>query len=234
VRDQHIAAGERVLHSLASTPVLVVWRTRGGTIAGMVFTPADVRTWLARVPGFVFGLETLDNQVILPAAHDKLRAERVLSFGNAHWRLSAAAIQPTAEPRNRQVLLLTSLSLVIVLVLTGSYAVIKAVSRELAVSRLQADFVSAVSHEFRTPLTTLRSMSEMLERGRVPTEERKQRYYSLISRETQRLHRLVEDLLDFGRMEAGKKQYDMRPTQMSTIVSEVVVEVSEEHAAAGF
>ena len=51
-------------------------------------------------------------------------------------------------------------------------------------SRLQSDFVSAVSHEFRTPLTTLRSMSEMLERGRVPTEERKQRYYTLMSRET--------------------------------------------------
>ena len=56
----------------------------------------------------------------------------------------------------------------------------------------------------------------------------------LISRETQRLHRLVEDLLDFGRMEAGKKQYDMRPTEISTLVSQVVAELSEEHAARGF
>jgi signal transduction histidine kinase len=172
--------------------------------------------------------------MILPVSKEKPHADRVLSFANAHWRLTASAAQPESEGRNRQTLLLTGLSLVIVLVLTGSYAVVKSVSRELAVARLQADFVSAVSHEFRSPLTTLRSMSEMLERGRVPSDERKQRYHSTISHETQRLHRLVEDLLDFGRMEAGKKQYDMRPTEISTLVSQVVAELSEEHAAHGF
>jgi signal transduction histidine kinase len=233
-RVEHIDAGERVLETVGSAPVVAVWRTRDEITAGLVFTAADIRAWLAPVPGFAFGLETLDNQVILPTTRQGPHADRVLSFANAHWRLSTAAVQPASEPRNRGMLLLASLSLVIVLVLTGSYAVVKSVSRELAVARLQADFVSAVSHEFRSPLTTLRSISEMLERGRVPTEERKQRYYSLICRETQRLHRLVEDLLDFGRMEAGKKQYDMRPTQISTVVSEVVAELSEEHAAGGF
>ena len=233
-RNEHIASGERVLQAASSTPVLVIWRTRGETTAAIVFTPADIGTWLARVPGFDFGLETLDHQTILPVPKEKPHADRVLSFANAHWRLIASAAQPQSEARRRQPLLLTGLSLVIVLVLAGSYAVVKAVSRELAVARLQADFVSAVSHEFRSPLTTLRSMSEMLERGRVPSEERKQRYYSMISRETQRLHRLVEDLLDFGRMEAGKKQYDMRPTGISTLVSQVVAELSEEHATRGF
>ena len=176
---------------------------------------------MARVPGFAFGLETLDNQVILPAPKEKTarRIER------CRLRMRIGGLQPARPSRRarrtkRQPLLLTGLSLVIVLVLTGSYAVVRAVSRELAVARLQADFVSAVSHEFCSPLTTWQSMSEMLERGRVPSEERKQLYYSMISRETQRLHRLVEDLLDFGRMEAGKKQYDMRPTgDFSTPVS---------------
>lgn len=233
-REEHIDSGERVLQAGTARPVLVVWRTRGDTIAGMAFTAADIRAWLARVPGFAFGLETLDGDAILQSPQGKPHADRVLTFANAHWRLSAAAVQSIGEPQSRQMLLLTGLSLVIVLVLTGLYGVVKAVSRELAVARLQADFVSAVSHEFRTPLTTLRSMSEMLERGRVPNEERKQRYYSLISRETQRLHRLVEDLLDFGRMEAGKKRYDMRPTDMATLVSEVVADLSQEHAAHGF
>jgi signal transduction histidine kinase len=233
-RNEHVATGERLLQPVSSMPVLTVWRTHGGTIAGMVFSPADIAGWLARFPGFAFGLQTLDSQTVLPVPKQEPHADRVLSFASAHWRLTAAEAAPRSEPRNRQTLLLAGLSLVIVLVVTGSYAVIKAVSRELAVARLQADFVSAVSHEFRSPLTTLRSMSEMLERGRVPTEERKQRYYSLISRETQRLHRLVEDLLDFGRMEAGKTQYDMRPTEMSTLVSQVVAELSEEHAAGGF
>ena len=180
------------------------------------------------------GCTTPEHQPLLSVANSQPQTHRVLSFANVHWRLTAEPIGPIAEPPARQILLLASLALVVILVLTGSYAVVRAVSRELAVSRLQSDFVSAVSHEFRTPLTTLRSMSEMLERGRVLTEERKQRYYTLMSRETARLHRLVEDLLDFGRMEAGKRQYNMLPTEISTLIPQVVGEFSEENAASGF
>jgi signal transduction histidine kinase len=231
---EHIASGERVIEAGPSMPMLVIWRTRGETIAAMAFAPADIRKWLESVPGFAFGLETLDQQKLLPVPDVNPRTDRVLSFANAHWRLTAGPAGPGGEPRSRQALLLTGLSLVIVLVLTGSYAVVRAVSRELAVARLQADFVSAVSHEFRSPLTTLRSMCEMLERGRVPGEDRKQRYYSLMSRETERLHRLIEDLLDFGRMEVGKKQYEMHPIEISTLVPQAIAEFSEESAARGF
>ena len=84
--------------------------------------------------------------------------------------------------------------MIILKVLTGSYAVMRAVSHKLAVARLRADFVSAVSHEFRSPLTTSRSMSEILERGQVPTEDRKQPVQSHGSRD-RAPHRLVEDLL---------------------------------------
>jgi signal transduction histidine kinase len=76
-------------------------------------------------------------------------------------------------------------------------------------------------------------MSEMLERGRVPTEERRQRYYGLMARETARLHRLVEDLLDFGRMDAGVRQYDLRSTDVSSLVSQTVLEFQEQYAASG-
>jgi len=75
------------------------------------------------------------------------------------------------------------------------------------VARLKSDFVSTVSHEFRSPLTAIRQLSELLQRGRVPTEEKRQEYYGLISRESGRLSRLVENLLDFSRMEDGRKQY---------------------------
>jgi signal transduction histidine kinase len=233
-RNEHIAGGERVITAAPSSPVLLIWRSSGQRTAGMVLAPADIRTWLARVPGFAFGLQTLDEQILLQPPNEKIHADRVLSFANAHWRLTAFPAGPSSEFQSRETLLIAGLSLVIVLVLTGSYAVVKAVSREVAVARLQADFVSAVSHEFRSPLTTLRSMSEMLERGRVPSEERKQRYYSLMSRETERLHRLVEDLLDFGRMEGGKKQYDMREIEISTLIPQAVSEFSEENDARGF
>jgi signal transduction histidine kinase len=190
--------------------------------------------WLARTPGFAFGLETADRRSLIPIQAAEKRVERILSFAGAHWRLVAAPTASGIEHKGAESLLLASLLLVIILVLTGSYAVINAVSRELSVAQLQTDFVSAVSHEFRSPLTTLRSTSEMLERGRVPTEERKQRYYGLMARETQRLHRLVEDLLDFGRMDAGVRQYELRSTDVSTLVCQTVLEFQEQRSASGF
>ena len=70
-------------------------------------------------------------------------------------------------------------------------------------ARLQSDFVSAVSHEFRTPLTALRQFNELLAEGDGPAPEKRQTFYGAQSRATDRLQRLVESLLDFGRMEAG-------------------------------
>jgi signal transduction histidine kinase len=233
-RSAGIASGERVIWVQDSEPVLLVWRARGDVVAGVALRSEYVRSWVTGMQGFAFGLETPDGRTLFSVPHGKTQAHRILSFANAHWRLTAVPTAKTAEAHSRQTLLLTGLSLVIVLVLTGSYAVVKAVSRELAVAQLQADFVSAVSHEFRSPLTTLRTMSEMLERGRVPGEDRKQLYYGLMSRETQRLHRLVEDLLDFGRMEAGAKPYNMCPTDISKLVPQAVAEFCEDKAASGF
>ena len=92
----------------------------------------------------------------------------------------------------------------LVLVLGGAgYLVTRAISRELEVARLQSDFVAAVSHEFRTPLTSLRQLTEILVDERVVDDNRRRAYYGALARQTDRLHRLVESLLDFGRLEAG-------------------------------
>jgi signal transduction histidine kinase len=88
----------------------------------------------------------------------------------------------------------------------------RAISREFAVARLQADFVSAVSHEFRTPLTSIRQLAEMLARGRMESEPHKQRAYELMLGQSDRLGRLVESLLDFGRMQA--RQYKFRSDRL--------------------
>ena len=82
------------------------------------------------------------------------------------------------------------------LTLMGGYWTARAAAREFAVARLQADFVSAVSHEFRTPLTLLRQLSELLASGTTTSEDRRRRYYDVLARESARLHRLVEGLHD--------------------------------------
>src|SRR5436309_11815623 len=68
-------------------------------------------------------------------------------------------------------------------------------------------FVSAVSHEFRTPLTSLCQLSELLMRDRVASDADRRQYYELLHRESHRLRRLVEALLDFGRLEAGRMPF---------------------------
>jgi signal transduction histidine kinase len=122
----------------------------------------------------------------------------------------------------------------VLLVLVSAYAVNRGISQELRVARLQSDFVSAVSHEFRSPLTTLRTITELLVQNRILDESRRQTSYEFLDRETNRLHRLVEALLDFGRMESGRKQYRMQPLDAFQLVRLAVAEFSEEAAANGF
>jgi signal transduction histidine kinase len=91
---------------------------------------------------------------------------------------------------------------------SATYFMARAMRREADVARLQSDFVAAVSHEFRSPLTTIRQMAEMLEMRRIDDDTRRHRYYSVLAGEAARLQRLVETLLDFGRMEARASGID--------------------------
>lgn len=119
-------------------------------------------------------------------------------------------------------------------ILGSGYVVHRAISRELRVGRLQSDFVAAVSHEFRSPLTTLRTITELLAQNRITDESRRQQSYVFLERETTRLHRLVEDLLDFGRMESGRKQYRTEAHDAFQLVRATLADFSEQAETQGF
>ena len=126
------------------------------------------------------------------------------------WTLHVTSADPAADSAffaGRRRLLLAGFAVLALVLVAGSYFIMRSIARELAVARLQSEFVSAVSHEFRTPLTSLRQLAEMLAKGRVPTEELRQKSYDILSHESERLQRLVESLLDFGRIEAGRFRY---------------------------
>jgi signal transduction histidine kinase len=108
--------------------------------------------------------------------------------------------------------------------ISGSYFIARAVQREVDLARLQSDFVSAVSHEFRTPLAAMRQLSELLAAGRVAREDRRQQYYESIAGESRRLQRLVENLLNFGRLQAGARPYRLEPMDPRALVEQVVSE----------
>jgi signal transduction histidine kinase len=127
-----------------------------------------------------------------------------------------------AESATRNRLVLLGIVLPIGLLLTGVALAWRVMRRELALSRLKSEFVAAVSHEFRTPLASLRHVTELLqEQTAVPEDERRQ-FYEALARNTQRLNRLVESLLDLSRVESGKKVYDMCPLDPVGLVRNVV------------
>jgi signal transduction histidine kinase len=99
---------------------------------------------------------------------------------------------------------------------------------------MQSDFVAAVSHDFRTPLTSLRQYSELLASGRVASDEHRRKYYGFLVQESQRLQRLVEGLLDFGRMEAGAKEFNLEPLPARPWVEEVTAEFQREVEEDGY
>lgn len=115
--------------------------------------------------------------------------------------------------------LLTGLVVALALLVAGSgYLAARGAAREVAAARLQSDFVAAVSHEFRTPVASVRQLSEMLDEGRVPGDSKRQEYYGRIRRQTVRLQHLVENLLDFGRMESSAAEYRLAPTDPAELL----------------
>jgi signal transduction histidine kinase len=164
------------------------------------------------------------------------QALRTSSDTRLPWTVRISSADPAADLAQlagRRRLLLAGLAMMGVMVLMGGYFTLRAVSRELAVSRLQSDFVSAVSHEFRTPLTSMLHLTDSLDRGIVVDEERRRQYYGALAHETTRLHRLVESLLNFGRMEAGAFEYRFEPVDLAALVGDVVAEFQKEFASSG-
>jgi signal transduction histidine kinase len=100
----------------------------------------------------------------------------------------------------------------------GIFLTYRNVSKEVAVARLKSDFVSNVSHELRTPLALIRLYAETLELGRLTSPEKRQEYYCIIRKESERLSSLINNILDFSRIEAGRKEYEFRETDMSELV----------------
>ncbi len=105
-----------------------------------------------------------------------------------------------------------------VLMIGGLVLTYRSVNKQMALARLKSDFVSNVSHELRTPLALIRLYAETLELGRITTQEKKHEYYGIIRKESERLTSLINNILDFSRIEAGRKEYDFRETDIAELV----------------
>src|SRR2546422_2908005 len=100
----------------------------------------------------------------------------------------------------------------------GVFLTYRNVSREMKLARLKSDFVANVSHELRTPLALIRLYAETLELGRLTSQEKYHGYFRIIREESERLTALINNILDFSRIEAGRKEYDFKETNLAELV----------------
>ncbi|MCB9667904.1 MAG: HAMP domain-containing histidine kinase [Alphaproteobacteria bacterium] len=107
-------------------------------------------------------------------------------------------------------------------VMAGTVVTLNSAAREIRLSRLQTDFVSSVSHELRTPLTSIRMFVETLQSGRIQDPERIQECLDLLSQETDRLSRMIERVLSWARMEAGRRVYDVETVRPEELVEDAL------------
>jgi len=114
--------------------------------------------------------------------------------------------------------------------LIGVIASWRAFRRQLRLNELKSNFVSSVSHELRSPIASVRLMAESLERGKVPEAPKQQEYFRFIVQECRRLSSLIENVLDFSRIEQGRKQYDFEPTDLVALTQQTV-KLMETYAA---
>lgn len=157
---------------------------------------------------------------------------RPLVIGGITLTVTTFATQsmaPDPDDITRRRLLLTGLLLILLIILASTYFISRSLRRETQISQLQSDFVAAVSHEFRTPLTSIRQLTELLASGRVENKEKITAYYRILQKESARLQRLVEGLLDFGRMEAGAHRYQPKSLNCSALLEDVGTAFREEY-----
>ena len=161
-------------------------------------TPLAVSGWDGGEPEVERNLESLFPGLTLAI---KLRGTTLEALGHRFVRTSF--------------LILGALSLVLAAGIVMTY---RNVSKEMALARLKSDFVSNVSHELRTPLSLIRLYAETLEMGRLTSPSKYQEYYCIIRKESERLTALINNILDFSRIEAGRKEYEFRETDMRELV----------------
>jgi two-component system phosphate regulon sensor histidine kinase PhoR len=107
-------------------------------------------------------------------------------------------------------------------VIAGLTVVLLAGARERKLSNLKSDFVANVSHELKTPLSLVRMFGELLQSGRVENDEKRQQYLEIIVSESERLGVLIENVLDFAKVERGKAAYDFTTADVGDVVARAV------------
>ncbi|MDT8402439.1 MAG: HAMP domain-containing sensor histidine kinase [Bacteroidales bacterium] len=123
---------------------------------------------------------------------------------------------------------------IVIILAFGLFFTLQTVNSELNLSKMKSQFMSTVSHEFKSPLTSIRQMSEMLVQGRVPTRERQLKYHTTILKQSERLSHLIDNILDFSKMEEGQKLFNFEKSDIVPVVKNIVESFQNHTSEQGF
>jgi signal transduction histidine kinase len=154
-----------------------------------------------------------------------------------HWEVGIYLLDPGKFDKSARDLkwsLRTMVTLMLLAILTGGGLLVWDVQRQLRLARQKTDFVSNVSHELKTPLTSIRMFSELLAAGKASDPGQSRSYASIIAAEASRLTRLINNVLDFSRMERGEKKYEQGPVAIMELVQETTENYRPHLEAHGF
>ena len=230
-------------------PELLAWvRTAPGEIAGFEF---EKMAWLAdlQVAGFAPAVSLRGGNGPLAAElRDESGAVLAPSRLASSWipcreaplaplfprwlvRVAPAEGIPLAHSRERLLLLAAAFfGLLLLSLVAGGFLLLRAARRERLDALRKTDFVDNVSHELKTPLSGIRLSAELLAEGRLPDGPRRDKAVRSILAESDRLDRLVSNLLDFGRLERGRRRFDLQRVDLAALLENMQVEA----AAGGF
>lgn len=158
-----------------------------------------------------------------------------LLVGIASSRLPAqAAVPVTSAPSPHTGLYLAALALVFLIAASGAYLLWRDVQRDVQLAEMRSQFVASVSHELKTPLTAIRMFAETLRLRPASQVVSREEYLDTIVNESERLSRLVDNVLDFSKIEQGRKLYRLQPISIGAVMDAVVRAAQYPLQQAGF
>jgi len=149
-------------------------------------------------------------------------------------RHEGAGASPRRAVRRQVAVFTAAFAVLLGVIVTGIVVTWRLMRRETEMARLKSEFVANVSHDLKTPLSVIRMFGETLEMGRVADEGRRQEYYRVITRESERLSRLIDNVLDFSRIEGGRRVYEKAPSAIEPLVRETLDAFAYPLAQRGF
>ena len=214
-----------------------------GTASGPVWIPYGEEPWLVTiapsatpVPGVLLAVSST---LVAPpgvtllgrTAQGDVLGE---TFPGVHVQWSQNRFPEEGRQSSPIGLFAAGLGLVLGITGLGGYLLLRDVNRDIQMTEVRSQFVASVSHELKTPLTAIRMFAETLALGRSRDPRTQSEYLETIVNESERLARLVDNVLDFSKIEQGKKIYRLRPTSLAEIVDSAARAMQYPLAQQGF